>query len=211
MTGAFDTVTARYWDEFYRDRRGAWSGNPNALLIEEVSDLAPGTALDLGSGQGDDAIWLAGRGWRVTAVDVSAAALALGADRAAAAGINGTIEWERHDLALSFPAGSFDLVSACYLHSPVAFPRERVLRSGAAAVAPGGTLLIVGHAGVPSWREPDPEHHLPTPHEVLESLALPQERWEVHRSEDVTQPLPGPDGKPATRPDNVLRIRRRGA
>ncbi len=200
----------QYWEEFYRVRRDAWSGKPNSLLVEEVSDLTPGTALDLGCGQGDDAIWLASRGWQVTAVDVSATALARAADRAAGAGVTEAIEWQRHDLAVSFPSGSFDLVSACYLHSPVQMPREQVLRSAAAAVAPGGTLVVVGHAGPPSWSEPDPEIHFPTPPEVLDGLALPAGRWEVKRSDFVTRRLPGPDGEPATRPDNVLTVGRLG-
>jgi len=78
-----------------------------------------------------------------------------------------TIDWERHDLAVSFPRGSFDLVSACYLHSPVQMPRERVLRSAAGAVAPGGTLLVVGHAGFPSWSQPGAEIRFPTPRRCL--------------------------------------------
>jgi len=102
-------------------------------------------------------------------------------------------------------------VSACYLHSPVPLPRDRVLRSAAAAVAPGGTLLVVGHAGGPSWAEPNPEIYFPTPREVLDDLALPEGRWEVHRADVVERQLVGPDGEPGTRPDNVLSVRRRGA
>ncbi len=184
---------------------------PNALLVEEVANLTAGTALDLGCGQGGDAIWFARQGWHVTAVDVSASALALAADHAAAAGVAEAIDWERHDLAVSFPSGSFDLVSACYLHSPVEMPREQVLRSAAAAVAPGGTLLVAGHAGSPSWSDHAPPIHFPTPQEVLDDLVLPAGQWEVKRSEFVTQQLPDPDGQPATPPDNVLSIRRLGA
>lgn len=187
---------AEFWEECYRTGRTAWSGKPNALLVEEAAKLTPGSALDLGCGQGGDAIWLASEGWRVTAVDVSASGLAVAADHAAAAGVSEAIEWERHDLALSFPSGGFDLVSACYLHSPppVELPRERILRSAAAAVAPGGTLLVVGHAGSPSWSEREPEIHLPTPDEVLRRLELPTGRWKVARSDLVVVELPGPDG-----------------
>lgn len=173
-------------------------------------DLTRGSALDLGCGQGGDAIWLASQGWQVTAVDVSVTALALAVDNAAGVGVTGAIEWERHELAVSFPAGTFDLVSACYLHAPVEMPREQILRSAAAVVAPGGTLLVVGHAGFPSWREPDPEIHLQTSQEVLDDLALPAGRWEVKRSDSVPRRLPGPDGKPGTRTDNVLNVGRLG-
>ncbi len=209
MAEDLSTVSGeRYWEEFYRGRRDAWSGKPNSLFVEEVSDLTPGTALDLGCGSGGDAIWLASQGWQVTAVDVSATALAFAADHAAAAGVTEAIEWERHDLAVSFPSGRFDLVSACYLHSPVEMPRERILRSAAAAVAPGGTLLVVGHAGFPSRSEPHLEIHFPTPQEVLDDLALTAGRWEVKRSDFVTRQLPAPDGEPGTRPDNVLSVGR---
>jgi len=87
-------------------------------------------------------------------------------------------------------------------------PRERVLRSAAAAVAPGGTLLIVGHAGSPSRSDHDPAIQFPTPQDVLDDLALPAGRWEVKRSGFVTRPMQDPDGKPATRPDNVLNVGR---
>lgn len=202
------TVGEEYWEPFYRDGRAGWSGNPNALLVEETAELAPGTALDLGCGQGDDAIWLATRGWRVTAVDISATALALAADRAATAGVTEAIEWERHDLAVSFPSGSYDLVSCAFLHSPVEMPREQILRSAAAAVAPRGTLLIVGHEGLPTWRGHDHDVHLPTPQEVLDDLALADGRWEVRRSDSVTRDMTSPDGEPGTRIDSVLNVRR---
>ncbi len=198
------SASEEFWEDFYRD--GRWSGKPNALLVEEVSDLAPGTALDLGCGEGGDAIWLASQGWGVSAVDVSATALARAAGHAAAAGVTETIDWERHDLAVSFPSGSFDLVSACYLHSPVQMPRERVLRSAAGAVAPGGTLLVVGHAGFTSRSQPDAEIRFPTPQEVLDDLALPAGQWEVKRSDFVARPAP--DGEPARRTDNVLSLGR---
>ncbi len=203
------TVAEEYWEPFYRDGRAAWSGNPNALMVGELADLAPGTALDLGCGQGDDAIWLATQGWKVTAVDVATTALALAAERAEAAGVEEAIEWQRHDLAVSFPSGSFDLVYSAFLHSPVEMPREQILRSAADAVAPGGTLVVVGHEGFPSWRTHDHDVHLPTPQEVLADLALPDGLWEVRRSDSVTREMTSPDGEPGSRVDNVLNVRRR--
>jgi SAM-dependent methyltransferase len=211
-TTATDTTSAeQYWEARYRDEGRVWSGRANPLLVREVAQLRPGTALDLGCGEGGDAIWLAAHGWQVTAVDVSATALRRGADHAREAGVGAGIRWERHDLSRSFPEGSFDLVSAQFLHSPVAAggEREEILRRAAAAVAPGGTLLVVGHAGWPSWQEAPPfEHHFPTTGEVLDALGLEPGRWVVELEEVVERDFPDPDGRPGHREDNVLRVRR---
>lgn len=199
---------AEFWEDFYATGRSRWSGNANELLVAEVAGLAAGDALDLGCGEGGDAIWLAGEGWRVTGVDVSAAVLAFGEQQAAAAGVGGAIRWERHDLDESFPDGTFDLVTSCYLQSPVELGRTAILRSAAAAVRPGGVLVIVGHAGPPSW---DPHGHgagLPGAGAVLAELDL-GDGWDVERCADVDRPMRDPDGAPATRPDSVIRARRR--
>ncbi|HZE34083.1 MAG TPA: class I SAM-dependent methyltransferase [Actinoallomurus sp.] len=196
------------WDGRYRESDRIWSGNPNTVLVREVEGMAPGRALDLGCGEGADAIWLARRGWRVTAVDISGVAL----ERAArnAAEVADRIDWQRHDLGTSFPAGEFNLVSAHFLHSPGDMPRERILRTAAGAVAPGGVLLVVGHAGFPPWEDnPHPDVHLPTPHEVLEDLDLPDEEWEVLVCEEHERIQNDPSGRPMTRTDNTLKVRRR--
>lgn len=208
QTAAAETAAAS-WDDFYRSHQRVWSGTPNAALVEEVAALPPGTALDLGSGEGADAVWLARRGWRVTAVDVSRVALDRAAEHAAAAGVGERVDWQCHDLAASFPAGSYDLVSALFLHSFREMPRERVLRAAAAATAPGGLLLIVGHAGPPSWvTDAHAAPEFPTPEEVHAGLDLPAGQWEVLRSAVYERPTTGPDGRPATRPDNTLKLRR---
>ncbi|MFI9274444.1 class I SAM-dependent methyltransferase [Kitasatospora sp. NPDC052896] len=213
MTDTSPQSTAHeYWEEFYRDRESPWGRvrRPNEPLVREVSELPPGTALDLGCSEGTDAIWLADRGWRVTAVDVSATALRRAAANAAHAGVAEWIDWQRHDLSQSFPAGHFDLVSAQFLHSPVELEGERtaILRRAAEAVAPGGVLLIVGHAGWPSWQHtPHFDYHFPTTAEVLDSLDLAPGRWRVERDELFTRELTDPDGLPGTREDNVLRLR----
>lgn len=199
----------RFWEEFYRAKDAVWSGNANPILVREATGLAAGTALDLGCGEGADAIWLARRGWRVTAVDVSATALDRAAGHAAAAGVANHVDWQRHDLGLSFPTGTFDLVAAHFLHSPVEIPRDQILRSAASAVAPGGTLLVVGHAGGPSWAEDHtPDIHFPTTQEVLDALDLPAGQWHVELQESLERSLPAPDGRPGTRTDNLLRVRR---
>ncbi|CCH31654.1 methyltransferase domain-containing protein [Actinosynnema sp. NPDC047251] len=205
------TTTEQFWEGFYLDRDQVWSGEPNPLLVREVAGLTPGTALDLGCAEGGDVVWLARQGWRVLGVDVSATALGRAAARAAGAGVADLVAFERHDLGETFPAGEFDLVSAQYLHSPVAVEGERggILRHAADAVAPGGVLVIGGHAGWPSWvtEHPHGDIVLPTTAEVLRSLDL-GEGWQVETDEVVRREMADPDGNPGHRDDNVLRIRR---
>jgi len=212
MTDDMDPATAEtFWEEFYRKQEWVWSGNPNAMLVREVTGLAPGTALDLGCGEGADAIWLAQQGWRVTAVDVSQTALRRAQERAVSVGVAQYIDWQQHDLTFSFPGGFFDLVSAQFLHSSVGFPRERVLQSAAEAVAPGGRLLVVGHAGVPPWAsDHQPKVSLPTPHDVLEALHLAPDQWQVELLESPTREVPGANGQSAMLTDSVLSLRRVG-
>ena len=198
---------AEFWEDFYGTRQHRWSGKPNELLVGEVASLPAGTALDVGCGQGGDAIWLAQRGWQVTAVDVSVAALTVAADQAAAAGVAAAIRWERHDLDQTFPAGQFDLVASSYLQSPMAFDRASILRRAAAAVRAGGLLVIVGHAGPPSWDAHGHGAGLPRAGEVLADLGLGA-GWRVERCADVDRPAHDPDGNPASRPDSVIRARR---
>ncbi|WP_280304238.1 class I SAM-dependent methyltransferase [Nocardia neocaledoniensis] len=198
----------QFWEDFYRERDQVWTGNPNKTLVREVSELTPGTALDLGCGEGGDAIWLAARGWQVTAVDISATAMARGAEHAAAAGVE--ITWARHDLHADFPEGTFDLVSAQFLHSPVEQPEERaiILRKAAAAVAPGGVLVVGGHHGWPTWVTAPPHHvDFPTIEQVLDQLALGPE-WQVETAELVYSPSTSPEGVEGERADSVLRVRR---
>ncbi|MGW4095124.1 class I SAM-dependent methyltransferase [Nocardia sp. NPDC004750] len=204
-------TTVEYWEAFYQERDQIWSGRPNFFLVRELEAVPPGTALDLGCAEGADAIWLAERGWRVTAVDVSETALARARTNAARQGIDGEIDWQRHDLDHTFPAGSFDLVTAQYLHSPAAEDgeRTRILSRAADAVAPGGLLLIVGHAQWPSWvLEPPADVHFPTTAEVRTGLALDPAEWHVEVDEEVEREHASPEGNPGTRKDNILRIRR---
>ncbi|WP_367138403.1 class I SAM-dependent methyltransferase [Saccharothrix sp. HUAS TT1] len=200
-----------YWETFYRDRGQVWTGKVNELLAREVAHLAPGAALDLGCGEGGDALWLAGRGWRVTAVDVSATAMARGAAQAAEAGLADRIDWQRHDLGSSFPSGEFDLVSAQFLHSTVApeGEREGILARAAKAVAPGGVLLVVGHAAGPSWADHQElaDFRFPTNADVLAAVD-PGPEWVVEVDELVEREMTGPHGEHGTRSDCVLRLRR---
>jgi SAM-dependent methyltransferase len=134
------------WDERYAGQGRYWSGEPNPQLVAAAGDLAPGTALDVGCGEGGDVVWLAGQGWRVTGADFSAEGLARAADHVEQAGVADRVEWWRVD-ARTFDAGdrSYDLVTSHYLHAPDGGMVE-VTRRLAEAVAPGGLLLVVGHA-----------------------------------------------------------------
>jgi len=135
---------ADQWDARYSERDGTmWSGEPNGRLVAEVADLTPGRALDVGCGEGADAIWLAGRGWTVTAIDVSD--VALGRARAAAQRAGATVNWLCGDtLRTALPAASFDLVTMQYPALPKA-AGDAAMRALLDTVGPGGLLLAVYH------------------------------------------------------------------
>jgi 2-polyprenyl-3-methyl-5-hydroxy-6-metoxy-1,4-benzoquinol methylase len=134
------------WDERYSGEEKIWSGKANPQLVAEVAGLTPGAALDVGCGEGGDVIWLARHGWRVTGADFSANGLSRAARHADEAGVADRTDWWQVD-ARAFAAGgrSFDLVTSHFLHPPDAGMVE-VTRRLADAVAPGGHLLVVGHA-----------------------------------------------------------------
>jgi SAM-dependent methyltransferase len=195
------------WEDHYGERERVWSGRVNIRLAEVADALTPGRALDLGCGEGADAVWLAEHGWHVTAVDISQTAL----DRAAAAAKarNIAVDFQRHDLTESFPDGVFDLVSAQFLHSTVPMDRAKLLRRAADAVAPGGTLLIVDHAAAPPWASKIHHHEFPTVDEVVSSLNLDVAQWDRLRAEAVERQTVGPDGVDAVLTDNLMVLRRR--
>ena len=193
-----EMYTAQFWDERYGSTQRVWSGNPNQRLVEQVTALTPGDALDVGCGEGADAIWLAARGWRVTAVDVSTVALERAAAHAAAAGEGHRITWQPVDALTWAPApASYDLVSAQFIHLPPPQMPGLLERLGA-AVRPGGTLLVVGHHPLdllttvhrPKW--PD---LLLTAEQIAASLDRAD--WAVTTAEPE---------RPATDPDGVTAI-----
>ncbi|MCP3012375.1 class I SAM-dependent methyltransferase [Nocardiopsis dassonvillei] len=199
-------MDARFWEEMYGSREQVFSGQPNGVLVAEAADLPPGQALDVGiSGEGADALWLARRGWLVTAVDISWTALR----RAARTG-TGTdrVAWTHADLtAVPPPRGSFDLVSVHYFPVPRRADHA-ALRGLLAAVAPGGTLLFVGHdlADLPPHHDgPDPRDF----YQPAEVAGLLGDDWTVLVDETRARPAPAPEGARHTR-DTVLRARRAG-
>jgi SAM-dependent methyltransferase len=203
---------AQYWENRYREQGRTWSGRVNVALEREVNGVAPGTALDLGCGEGGDALWLAHNGWSVTAVDIAPSAIAVGA---AAQRPGDEIEWVVADLAEWQPPRRYDLVTASFLHSFVELPREEILRRAATAVASDGLLLIVGHAGVPHWATHTAHEgevvELPSPDEMLDALRLDPAEWTVLTKALVERPVTAPDGSAGVIDDSVLMLRRNPA
>jgi SAM-dependent methyltransferase len=196
----------RQWDELYAGTELVWTAEANRFVAEELAGLAAGRALDLGTGEGRNAIWLAERGWQVTAVDFSAAGLAKAAELAAGRGVTG-IRWVEADLRGYQPGpAAYDLVLLAYVHLP---PDEfgALLATAASALAPGGTLLVVGH---------DADN-------ISRGYGGPQDPRVLHRVQDVVAALPGLDiqrAEQARRPvltgdgertaiDTVVRAQRR--
>jgi SAM-dependent methyltransferase len=137
-------VDSAQWDERYSGAEYEWKMAPNQFVAARLADLTAGRALDLAAGEGRNSVWLAEGGWRVTAVDFSRVGLEKGRKLAASRGVAG-IDWVVADLRDYRPAAAaFDLVLVAYLHCDAAL-RARVLGRAAAALAPGGTLFIVGH------------------------------------------------------------------
>lgn len=198
----------QFWEKHYTSRR-TWGGRPNPLLVETAEPLSPGAALDLGCGPGGDTLWLARRGWQVTAVDISGTAVAAVGARAAELGVGDRVTAERHDLARTFPAGTYDLISAQYFHTPLPLDRGRTLRTAARALNPGGLLLIVDHGSTAPWSwNKDPDTRYPTPAEVAAALDLDPDTWPVLRAAMPRREATGPDGSTATVTDNVLLLGR---
>ncbi len=194
------------WEDRYR-AAPVWSGRANPQLVAEIAELGPGTALDVGCGEGGDALWLAELGWRVTAVDFSTVALARGAAHAQERGLADRIDWVHADLRTwTPPEAAFDLVTAQYMHLPVA-DRKPLFDRLAAAVAPGGTLLIVGH--LVDAHDAAHHGHAPGMFFTAEEVAADLDRtsWEVL----VTDTRKRPDDRVPGRPveDAVLHARRR--
>ncbi|MEW1720005.1 class I SAM-dependent methyltransferase [Streptomyces sp. NPDC093109] len=214
MTHGFDKD---YWERHWRQGRAGGSGSmagnpPNPYLARETGGLAPGTALDAGCGSGAEAIWLASHGWHVTAADISSEALARAAGRAATSGAGERLRWVEADLGAWTPDVRFDLVMTHYAHP--AMPQLEFYDRVAAWVAPGGTLLIVGHLHTP---DPAGHGHGNGHHPPAEASATPaaitarldSTEWEIVTAEEHLRTLTGPEGRPVPLRDVVVRATRR--
>jgi len=207
-----DQSSQEAWDERYRSRDALWSGNPNPHLVAEAGELLPGHALDVGAGEGADAIWLASRGWHVIAVDLSTVALERACAHADKAGpdIAARIDWVHKDVTCWDPGPSrYDLVSVQYMHLPPA-PRQAMVERLARSVAPGGSLLMVGHHPT-DLQTTVPRPNMPELFFTGDDIAaeLDPGQWTI-----ITNAAPGrivddPEGNAVTVHDTVLRAMRR--
>jgi SAM-dependent methyltransferase len=195
---------AQWWEHHYQDADRGSAGSPSAQLVAEVAGMTPGTVLDAGCGTGADAVWLAGQGWQVTAVDVSPTAVqqaqALAEEEP---DLSGRISWVVADLTVWEPPRRYDLVVSQYVHPDLPFG-EFVARL-ARAVAPGGTLLVVGHDHADSHsaaHAPQPASLGPEP--VVG--ALDQNQWDVTVAETRTRVTHG--STELTMSDLVVKARR---
>jgi len=180
------------WDERYAVDELVWTAEPNRFLVAEVEGLTPGRALDLACGEGRNAVWLAERGWAVTGVDFST--VGLDKARRLADARHVAVQWERADLTdYQPPAAGFELVIVMYLHLAEA-SRRIAFRRAAGAVAPGGTLLVVGHDITnpnEGWGGPKDTTVLYGPDDVVADV----EGLDIVKAERVRRPVRTDDGE----------------
>ncbi|GAA4377855.1 class I SAM-dependent methyltransferase [Nocardioides caricicola] len=177
-------MDASAWDARYAASDLVWSAEPNRFVESELADLAPGRALDLAAGEGRNAIWLARRGWDVTAVDYSQ----VGLDKGRALAGDTAVRWVCADATAWDEAAAYDLTVMAYLQVPAA-DRRAAVRAGFDSLRPGGTLLVVGHDSqnlVEGVGGPQDPGVLYTAQDLLDDLA--GQRFETVRAERVERP-----------------------
>ena len=161
---------AEAWNTRYESTPSLWSRSPNAALVEFASGLVPGRVLDIGAGEGRNALWLATRDWHVTALDVSDVALARAAERAASEGVAlecVVADWREHELR----DASLELVVVSFMHAD-RHERPSMYERAARALVPGGHLFVTGvHAVDHGRRGPPDRARLYTPQRLREVLA----------------------------------------
>lgn len=203
-----DLSPTEYWEQRYSGSERVWSGKVNATMASVVAELSPGTAIDLGCGEGGDALWLAEQGWTALGLDISATAVGRARVEAAARGLDGA-SFEAVDLDAWEPEpASVDLVTASFLQSNVALDRTAILRRAMTALRPGGRLVSVSHAAPPSWAKDHPATMVSVQDETAQ-LGGSAEEWEVELAEERPRAATAPDGSAGEHLDAVLVLRRR--
>lgn len=194
-----------FWDELHRGRAGSRHGEPHPYVREVLAPAVPGRALELGCGDGVTAIWLAARGWTVTAVDISRVALDAAAARAERAGVSSRITWQHADLQDWTTGQSFDLVTALFLHTPLELDTTAALARAAERTREDGTLLVVGHYSLPPWAwDPDATDGLLSASELKTALGVDGPDWRPVLARELPRTVTGRDGGAATVLDAVL-------
>jgi SAM-dependent methyltransferase len=199
-------MDARQWDQRYADTELVWSVTPNQFVAAELADLPPGRAVDLAAGEGRNAIWLASRGWDVTAVDFSQVALDKGRRLAESQELTGSVSWVCADATTWAGDGEYDLAVLAYLQLAEG-ERRAAARAAFEALRPGGTFLLVAHDSsnlAEGTGGPQDPAVLMTADDVLDDLGgLP---LEVERAERVVRQVPQPDGSTAPAYDALVRL-----
>jgi SAM-dependent methyltransferase len=198
-------MDAQEWDARYAGVELMWGVEPNRFVAEQLADLAPGRALDLACGEGRNAIWLAGRGWEMTAVDFSSVAVERG--RELAMSVGASVDWRVENVVTWAPdARAYDLVLIAYLQLP-RDEREAVFAHAAAAVAPGGTFFYVAHDA----RNIADGHGGPQYPEVLctaTDVVAALDGFDVLTAGEALRPVALPDGRTVEAIDTLVRATR---
>ncbi|AQP47111.1 hypothetical protein BW730_05860 [Tessaracoccus aquimaris] len=199
-----------FWESWYQERDQVWSGKVNAVLAEVASSLEPGSALDLGCGEGGDVVWLAQQGWDAIGIDISPAAIERARLAAEEQGVEDQASFLVGDLTELDLDGHFDLVTASFLQSPVALERAAILRTAASLVAPGGRLLLTSHAAPPPWAADEHRHDFKqsSPEAEVADLDLAPGEWAVETAQVRGREVTAPDGAPAVLEDSIVLVRR---
>ncbi|GAA1619986.1 MULTISPECIES: bifunctional 2-polyprenyl-6-hydroxyphenol methylase/3-demethylubiquinol 3-O-methyltransferase UbiG [Brevibacterium] len=213
------------WENRYSGAEAVWSGRPNVALVDVVTDLdlTPGRSLDVGSGEGADAIWLAGRGWQAAGIDLSPTAITRSRVAAETAGadadfaVANLVDWAAAD----DHRGAYDLVTGCFLHTRLPDTRADLMRHLGELVSPGETLILISHATVPPWAAREDSEHgeaghehgldgdFSTPEEDFTLLTAGGSRpWECVLAETRNRPVTGPDGTETELDDGILVARK---
>jgi len=212
--------TSSEWDERYSEKERLWSGNPNAMLVRfaDQFDSGPGgqgrSALDVGCGEGADAIWLARQGRNVTGIDLSTVAIQRAKESAAVLNLDAQFHATDAIEYASHVGSKFDVVTVSFMHSRDEDQRAETMRAIPSFVKPGGQLLVISHAAMPPWsrhhehedRSPRPTFDITAASEI-EALGL-DDTWEIQVAQELERPATGPDGEEAVLLDAVVLARR---
>ena len=194
-----------FWDKVHRRRDRSCQHAPHPYVRKALASAVPGRALELGCGHGNTAVWLASRGWTVTAVDISRIALDAAAEHAERVGVSSRITWQHADLRDWTTERTFDLVAALFLHTLLELDAPALLARAAAQTRVRGTLLSVGHYTLPPWAwNRDKTDGLRCASEIAAALGVHEPEWRTILAEELPRTVTDHDGHSSTVLDTVL-------